>query len=463
MREWTEKLSALLGRILVLGSGVQIVLGLIWMLANFGSFQEFPESYFLLEVSEKLVCDEYTGILYPLLLRALRGIAGAMRIPYFSIAYALQLIAATWAMAVFLGSFELWKRLSLPGKIWAVLSLVTLPMGMQCHLAVLPISLASSLFVAQLGMAWRSMREGTNTVWVGVLALAAGLLLPDYRLFGGAVLVATSIFHVLSNGGRDRQAGSAWIRRVTGILLIAAVFLGVGGALAKWTTKPGAYGRMQNTLEAATFRRFAWDDFGEMYSEWPEELRETLTQEEIRLGNLYPLQKEWILGRKVDAVYGRERAREIYGQAALASAKIRFARNCREMAWDVLYYGFAPPMQLLLRTGWGQTTLSGRNLDIMRATTPRLTAWYVNYGHAWFLGALILATAMTMSRSLFHFKGGAGKRSKGKWLFPGAALLMIFAYVMQGGGIMDYKNSLPVTVLWATWTCLTALETWQCQ
>lgn len=461
MRRWTKKLSSVMEKLLLLGFGAQILLGLLWALSHLGSFQEFRDSYFLLQVSKTLICDEYTGILYPLLIRIFQGIARVIPIPYFCLLYFLQLAVAAWASYDFFGAFRFWKNASPAKKTWAVLALLTLPMALQCHLAVLPISLASSFLLSELGWMMRVFRGEdpllASMVRMGALSLVAGLCLPEYRLFSAIPLVFGALFVILMKGRESEEAYKDRLSLLIRVLLVVAIFLGLGNQLGRWTTKEGAYGRMQKTVEAAAFKRFGWDDFGEFYSDWPEDFVDALTQEDIAVCNRYPLRKEWVLGEKVDGVLGRERAREIYGQLARVTGRARFSRNIREIIKDMISYSFAPPTQIYLMTGKGQITLSGRNYDIMRAKSPILTAYYVYYSYLWF-GIAVIVSALTGLCRFVEIKGAC------KWVylrcgavFALCALVLVVYYTMQGGGIMDYKNSLPVTALWAAWACGIAL------
>ena len=513
---WTGKksVSVVMGRILVLGFGAQILLGCVWAMAQFGHFQEFSESLRLQEVSQSLICDEYTGILYPLLIRVSRGIGRVVPVPYFCMLYFLQLVVAFWAGWFLVGSFQKGRRLPVLGRIWAALSLVTMPMAMQCHMAVLPNSLCTSLFLVMLGLFWRGIHpeEGTGfrnaaavgaigdaagdsvltVVLLGILYLLLGLLMPEYRFLGCLPLVGYGIWAVVMGKGEDQkeegqkeegQTGEAQSsegrggeRRNTGrilhVVLLAAFtafFVFWGAKMENLTTREGAYGRMNRSLETAAFLRFAWDDFGQYYSDWPEDLVNALTQEEIRVGNSFPLQKEWILGKNVDAVYGTKRAREIYAQVAKVEARDRMSRNIKEIAKDLLCYGFAPAMQLWLMEGGGHVTLSGRNLDIMRAVHPKLTTAYVRYGSVWFVFGAVIAALLGLGGILVgeaqekaQEKGDAVRLKKwvakasALWWHGAVSLLITVWYTMQGGGIMDYKKSLPVTLLWGLWMCLAA-------
>lgn len=478
MRGWAKRVPAVMGRILILGFGVQIMLGVVWALVHIGSFQEFQESIFLQKVSESLICDEYTGILYPFLIRIVQGIEKVISIPYFSMIYFCQVATAAGAVWFFLSGFVGFRGAALWKKIWVLLSVLTFPMVLQCLFAVLPIALAVSAFLVQLGVAWRILQKKENAVnpakkeepilhelvFAGIAGLTAGLFIPAYKWFSDLLLLVCAIFEILKSKKKElnenlQNGADVLIARIVGVTLITTVFLIAGSKIPKWYTVDGAYGRMQNTWQAVAFRRFAWDDFGELYADWPKELVDAISQDEIAVCNRYPLRKEWILGRRVDGVYGREKAKEIYGQVQAVAAKVRFSRNGKEMLRDFSYYLFAPPAQLYLMEGKGQATLSGRNFDIMRQKHPKLTTLFVRYAYGWFTAAMLLSVMIGVLQMF-----AKDMQEKRKWLrqaFWYVVIACAFAswFTMQGGGIMDYKNGLVITMLWTVWMCFKALWT----
>ena len=83
--------------------GLQIVFGLGWVLCNFTKLPGFGEGIELLNMSETLVVDEYTGFLFPLLLRGLQSFFSWIRIPVWSFLYVIQLVVAGIAYDYFLG------------------------------------------------------------------------------------------------------------------------------------------------------------------------------------------------------------------------------------------------------------------------------------------------------------------------------------------------------------------------
>ena len=74
MQRAVRHISAILGRVIFIGFSIQIVFGMTWMCLNFSKLPQFGESLFYVEISKNFICDEYTGILYPVFLLLARGI-----------------------------------------------------------------------------------------------------------------------------------------------------------------------------------------------------------------------------------------------------------------------------------------------------------------------------------------------------------------------------------------------------
>ena len=437
-----------LARVAILGISTQILLGIFWMLMNFTAYQEFGESRFLQRVQESLICDEYTGILYPLIMRMFSGVATVLPVPAHCLIYGFQVLVAAWAAYYFLLSFPVVRKQPWHGKLWMTLALLTFPTAAQCHLAVLPVSLASSLFLASAGILLRVWQGGAQDgtarrfrwnrpaarlVWFGLLWLLETLLMPEYYLFG-AVLVLLYVGRMFSKSFY--------------VIVIAAVFLSVIPLLSSLTVQEGAYGRMRNTLEAAALRRFAWEHLADDYPDWPRELQEALSQEDISKMSAHPAQLPWVLGKAVDDTLGREKAREIYGRLAKAVGKHRWQENGKEILGDSIAYILAPAAQLYFLTGKGQDTYTGMNYEIMRAKTPRLTSVFVKYGGGCLVGSLFLGAALAVFAFLKR-----DQRGKKNWLREGVCFIapfvvMILFYVLRAGGSMDEKNVLPMTAAW---------------
>ena len=450
----------ILARVLIPGFGLQILLGVLWACLQFPYVQEFGESLLLQKAAETFTCDEYMGIAYLLVIRAAKALSFLIPLPEHCFIYAAQLLAATAAAIFFLNSLESVRARGKLFRVWAVLALLTLPMAMQCHLAVLPHSLATSLMLMQLGVSLRGRKakgkEALLLTACGLLWLGETLLLPSFEFLGGAVFVWTGLRDVLrrlpvrGEGAAARQAG-ADLQGAVRLLLLCGAMAGLVIQIGAFSRQEGAHGRMQNSLQAAAFRRFVWDDFGELYADWPAELKEALTQEEIAECNKYPERKSRILGEKVDGVYGRERAREIYWTVAKAGMRIRWKRNLKEILMDGAGYGAAPLANLILMEGKGQKSYAAMNYEVMRMKAPKVTSLYVRFG-GWLFGGAALISLLLLVMAFLKADGA----ERTELARAGAPLLMlcvvfVLFFTFQGGGVMDHKNVLPVTTLWAAW------------
>ena len=436
---------AILGRIVFIGLSIQIVLGLLWMCGNYGSFQGFGDSLFYMEVSETLLFDEYTGALYPVILMLIRGIGNWFSIPPAYIMQPLQLLAAGWGSACFVRSLGVKGRLR---TAWAALAIMTYPMVMQCHMAILPNSLTFTCFLVEMSLIIRGVRE-RKPLQAVTLAKAAGLwllsalLLPEYQYLGAVPLL---LFVVYDLWVFRKEKG----RRVLYNLLLVAAFWGMLVSAQSLLQKEGAHGRPQKTWEAALFRRFVWNDLGAQYQNWPEEVKEGYSIYDLQEITYFPDNLERMLQPKVEAQMGAEWAKKWY----LDTASLAFTRNARkilhEMAWDVVGY-LAPNATLqLFLNGRGYDSFAGRNYEIMRQEVPLLTKYYANYSHWWILVGVAIAL---VSEVVLLF---TGRRIS---IFPVLLCLvtageMIVWYVMQGAGIWDYKNALFAGALALFWMLL---------
>lgn len=103
MQKARNLLLKIVGGVLFIGCSIQVVLGIVWMVCNLGTFQWFPDSNLYVEISKSFICDEYEGILYPLLVMLARGVGNVIPIPYFTYLYLLQLAVAFMVAYAWLG------------------------------------------------------------------------------------------------------------------------------------------------------------------------------------------------------------------------------------------------------------------------------------------------------------------------------------------------------------------------
>lgn len=425
---------AVLSRILWIGVSIQIVFGLLWMCCSFTGAQWFLESSFYVKVSENFICDEYTGILYPLLL-VLTGKNDLLLC-------LLQLTAAFGAGYVFVGALG---ANSPAWRIWGSLGIMTYPTALQCHMAVLPNSLTFSCFLLLLACVLRALKKerqnwrmellGTHVCW----GLAA-FLQPEYFWFG---LVPVIMFWIYDVVKYRKSAG----RRVGYHFLLAAVFAGMIINVSGFYTQEGYYGKAGGSLAGTVFRRVVWCGLAQYYMDWPEEVRAVVPAELFTETLERPENMTLLLQPEIEAQLGMQRATEFYWDISGLVLKNNYRRIAYEVGWDTL--GNLLPLVTIQEQleGRGYGSYCARNYETMRQECPTLTYYFMQYAIWWFPVGCILA-AMVILMDLMS-------KSK-KQIYPVmvcvlSGIVMAMWYVMTDVGAWDYKNGLFMGCLWVIW------------
>lgn len=455
MQRVTGYICAVLGRVIFIGLSIQIITGLLWMGSQFTGFQEFEESYLYLQAGESLLCDEYMGILYPLFLMLVRGTAGLLSVPYYTLVYILQLAAACGGGYYFLQSIK--KTGPLRG-VWGMLSLLSVPPAMQCHMAVLPCSFAGTVLLLELSFLMKLLkRENTGFLsfaGIGAAYLTGIFLTPDYLLFG--------VFPVII--GLFFQTFVCFRRYKKGLFPVGVITLCLLGTACNYQSfaAEGSYGRPRRTPALMAASRFAGSCLEDTYGYWPEDLKECLSEEEIRRSCNYAGDVWRVFGRAAQERLGAERSDEVFAQVAAAGYQVYYVRVKHDLMWDLAAYAFSPFFLQLQLDDRGYTSYSGRNYDIMRMKEPELTKFYVDYGSWWFAAGLAL-TALWQLVYWVHRKLKKTKVSGPRKMVLCSCCIaiggsMVLWYTLQGAGMMDYKNTVPVVLFWTLWMAGAGLE-----
>lgn len=408
--------------ILFIGFGIQIILGIVWMCFNFTRLQEFPVSGGPL----------YQGI------RTLSGNA-------FVLFYGLQLALAGAAGYAFTGRCHGGNRFF---RIWGSLCLLTLPMAMQCHLAISPYSLSSSLFLLELCFAVKVIRgEGGTLSEVAkecACWMALTLILPEYFLLG--------LFPVLLTVLLKLPALLKNLRCLGGIVLLTAAF---GGMIAGIQELSGMEERpfSRENIALCLFSRTGWPTiWHDAMVHWEDDeipgvsvrmLQDMSNRAEDFRKVLKPLAEE---------AFTEDEAVAFFLKKASVGWALRPRQVIKQCGWDALCYGFSPiclPAQL---TGWGGASYSGRNYELMLQRTPRLTGAFVRYGCWWFTAALPLSVLAALAGRLAGDRNASVGERREIWslcMLSAAALAAV--YTMRGAGMMDYKCTIAAVLLWVVW------------
>lgn len=432
--------------------GIQILLGLLWMFENLTGYQKFAESTEFLNVTSTWMLDEYLGIAYPVCLWLVRAIGGEIGISYSILLYLLQV-----AVAFVAGVRFLHVLLDTPGSSekkmeWKVYYgsayLLTFPLLLQFHMAVLPYSLGMSAFFFLLAEGLVLLKkEEKPDVWTvvrfGLLWVIGSAFLPDYGWLGGMVV----FFVFVALMWRDKK-----VYLMLPILYI--LFLAVISGASAVTQTPGSRGRIQKSVEAAMLSRVVWPNFIRNAYFWNTYITDVFDPEGLQTISLEAEEVRDLFGPAMEEAYGREKANEVYWQMVTVSMEVRTKEVVSAMALDGVSY-LCPPVAVQLNLAGKGASYTGWNYSRMQAETPACTKFYMNGSlQGWNVAACLAAVLLSWRQIERIIRGKKSSSMKGErraahlLLFTG--LIFTLWYTMFTGGMQDYKNVMVVSALWAT-------------
>ena len=476
MQKAVKHLSAVTGRVLFIGFTLQIILGVCWMFCNMGTLYLFERDGGGIYSGGSIYSS---GSIYSVLLWIARGAGKLIPVPYYCIVYLVQIGAAFSSGYFFLKSTG-FRSDSLFWRIWGSLALLTVPMSMQCHLAVIPASLTGSCLLAEFASLWKAVKEDKDqehreALWLARTALfwlMASLLAPEY-IYLGAVPV---IFLFLCRPGR---AGRQLVYRVvilcafTGMILGAGDLIRAGESIVSESSETQSAGiqsqkiqsdevqshwaqsgetqsgGLQNSFAAVMFRRCVWSTLLQHWDSWPMVLRENVEGSILSSTSYYVDNQTRELFPYMEETFGRETAEEMLLEAVREAWTKAKGQIIKEFIWDILGYSCPPVVHRMFLEGRGYYSGSSRNYELMGRRTPMLTKYYVDYG-CWWFGAGLILTALGEGM-LFLM------RPKGRRVLLClcacclTCVVIVLWYVMQGAGMMDYKRTIVICSLWAAW------------
>lgn len=418
MRRAAGAVQLVIKNILIIGFTVQICLGLFWMAGNFAKVQDFT--------------PVDTGV-YPFLL----GLAGR----WYGLIYLLQLSAALYA------GYRLLKNLHVEGRgicLWGSLAMMTLPMAMQCHLALLPYSLVGSLELLEISFVCEPTGEknmfGEKALWGSLVCFAAQCLLWPKYFIPGLILPLLLFLRRLPGMLRKRE-------RLFRGMLLAVCFLAVLAA-GYGAERSGEGSGNASGWSWRLVKRFCWPT---IWVDWGEEPEAINVSESgiIWVSAYYPRNMDMYLKPELDAMTP-ENADSVMRKMVSRAWSIHYPMVVRQIGWDVLGYSVTPVILPLQLEGDAYDSCSGRNYETMRNGTPVLAKYYVKVSCSWFTASLVLLAGAAV---LGCIKSPKEWRERLRGAFPlfaaavsaGAAVLF---FTMQGAGIMDYKYTVWVNQLW---------------
>lgn len=439
-----KHIQGILRAVLVCGMSVQILLGLVWLFRNMAGVQNFQESMALLE-GKDLDAGYYSGILY-------RGLASALS-SHLWILYGIQLAAAYAAAYGLMACFTAREKRGL--RLFCALALTTIPQALQCHLAVLPWSLGTSLLLGETALwrkAWeeRMSEKAKRLLITGMLSgwLLLLLILPAYAWFVLPLLIV-ALWRTVKKG---------WTGRL--VCVLSVLILCLCNVTVSYGWNPADWNRR---LAASALGRTGWPYFQDSFEIFPHQLHEDIGLVTSREVSAYADGVERVLIPKLEEQYGPERTTAALWELAGICLRDNLKADVKNVIWDMAAYHAAPPILAMQLRGRAYDAYSGINYEQMKTRSPLLTRYYVTFGGRWWWMMLALAAAIRLCglllrgnfrREVCTWRGENGIWSRWRtslqyWLPVLVGMeWMILSQVLSGSGIMDYKKTLWVTMLW---------------
>lgn len=428
MKKIIQVLLPVIQGFLVCAAALQIVLGIVYIGKNFMAVPQFRDTTIYLEMAERFVVDEYTGILYPLFVKLCKSISV---IPYQIPIYIIQLSAGIYSVYHFVRT---WTEQKFPAFLCA-LWLNTIPFVAQAHVTVLPHSLAvTCLILMSLQVLKGSVhcRPLTIMEWAELFCSFVILAQLDRAyLFPGMLIAVWGAFLQFYNATHKGMLFSVSLFISIGVLIINFAIYDV-------VQTPGYYGRIQRSFAAAFFQRTGVITLnGKYHMYMPEEVQEAFPGEELNYISKYPYLIETEFGPTLEARFGRERANELYMELGKLGWKVATKDNVMDVVSDVVGYG----IPLGTYATWQEGELNGAtswNYQQFIEQAPVLSVKYAKI--CVFLWSLLFGNSVVVCMLLaLRYK----KWCVRIWL-PSIICMLLYAvsFAMGGMDTYDYKLAL---------------------
>lgn len=443
-KKWIEMIEITI----YISMGIQIVLGIVWALANFTKVPGFEESSELLLMAENMQMDDYTGFLYPLCVKGCNLLAGWTGLPFCVFLYVLQLVAAYFSYVYFIRwiiSPKPEKRRHLQKRMPVYAGfLITIPVVLQVHVAVLPYSLASSFFIVLLARVLQvclseSQVKKKELYGIGAFWILSTLLCLDYLWLSAVAVGIGAIWYVK----KHKEAAWKWIL----LMVISIIFC---MSLNACFLTPESTKKMEKSLAGVMLTRFVWPNFNELSFFWDEEVKESFTVEELSMISTYPEKVFTHFGPMMEQKLGKKRAEEIYWNMVKTSLQM----DTKDVLYPVIADGVAylcPPLSVYLQLQGMGTSYTGWNYGRMKDYAPLITKYYVEIALKLWIYLLIAGSILLLLNRFPKIWLPAKEKARNRNIVAFCVVTGLVVngwYVMASGNMQDYKKVVVITILW---------------
>ena len=412
---------------------LQIVLGAIYIGSNFSVVPQFRDTSIYLEMAEEFIPDEYTGLLYPGLVKLCSSLG---MIPYQIPIYLIQLSLGVFCVYHFVSTWTDRKVVAIICALWVN----TIPFVAQAHVTVLPHSLALSFLLLMFLQVLKGMvrhKPLSFTDW-GLLMCSFSIIvqLTEEYLWAGALLVLWAC--ILQFYAVSHKVLLCFVS-----LLISAGILVSNLAVLSSTQHPGYYGRIQNTASSVFFQRVGVVALeGKYFPHLPIEVQQCFQESELKGIRLYPYKVQTEFGPTLEARYGKEEANVLYRQLGNLGLEFATKDNLIAIGKDTLAYALPLANYIAWQSGHnGGATVWNYQQFIQQA--PAFSVMYAKVCHFLWLLGFSVSVVMCILRVY--------RTRKMYWRLWGPVVVYVLVYALlfalRGMDVYDYKLSLLPMVL----------------
>ena len=430
------------------------------MFGNINKIQMFGETAKIVATSGNMLCDEFSGVLYPGILLLIRVICMSGSFPWYTLMYLIQIVLG------FCAGFFLLREVNFYGRrwfacTWGSLVIMTFPFVMQNHLAILSNSVSLSLLMLETAFAlkgWKRTASKTDAEISGNamadiactgLFWVLGALNEWVLLYVGALpVLALVIKQIVSAAKKRKETGikaQGGLKKLLVSITVIVAYLVIILGSNNYFSKHDIYSADNRNVTKIVFERLIWKSAFYRPASWMYEFSSVLDEGTMLTASLYPSSVRTIIEPRMEEILGPEGAEELYKYCSNYLWTYRKKEIIHDMAIDYAGYAISPVLVRMLLDDNTYVSYTMRNYDVMKRVTPRLTKWYVDYSLLWFEIALVLGSVIWALRLFERFRIEKDKREKTYpvfWIICILVGLVLSAwYMMQGSGVYDYKCS----------------------
>lgn len=445
--------------------------GLAWGAVNFFYLQQFPETTTLIRLARTLKTSGETGILYPAFLLILITLVLDMPVRFYAPIFIAQLLLAFVSWYVFASVVRKGSKAS--DMLFSFL-IITNPYALQCHLAVLEYSFASSFlclltsFVIKFSREWKNIKESpgkvpaldkamTDISVVSLFWLLLSMTRREFVFIGAIPVIAlvvtiTRAFAVRESAergaGRKNESGGAekraivtfGLKRSAPHLILAAAFAAIVIIIDSLFATGEKISALDFTKRSLFYRVAATSYFYEPNSV-PDELKSMVNGQVLYLAENDPGLIRDTFTKEAEKNEGKDAVTDLYLDLFERAFSGNKKQTVKETVLDLAGYIFPPARTEYALEGNGFPGYVPGNMEIMGRTTPIVAKYYIRLFS-------ILLFIMVPVAAFFAVLNKNRRRKLSVFLLPALVIILqALFYTMLGANVWDHRKALFATCI----------------